>query len=650
MPKRYKEEKRRYIRLDSVFPIEFKFRDLKSGEISGWLQGFTNNISKGGVCLTVNNLSRELEEVLKKKDEVKLSLNIHIPLSKKPVSALGRIAWFERTREYPINQYSIGVNYTKIDERENRRIFYYAQAKKILPNLIVSLFLVLALGLGINSAYNLKLRRENLKLVEELVEILQKSSLAKEEIQRIEREKEDLEQRLAQEKFQIESLEEKLKELMQKGEILRKEDLQRIEGLKEELAKVSKDKESLEERLALLSKKEEAITKGFSQIKKERKRLEEETIKKMYEWIRRRQNPRTGLVLSFEGDAELEDIAFTYDQSLAANVFVLFGDLERTKKIFDFYSFKAKKVKKGFLNAYYASTGEPAEYTLHAGPNLWLGITILQYTHRTKDRGYIPLAKRIADWAIDLQAQDLEGGLRGGPDVNWFSTEHNLDAYAFFKMLYEITGEDRYLLACQDVLSWLDKHAYDHQISPPVKRGRGDSTIATDTYAWSIAAIGPEKLKHIGMLPEEIIEFAEENCLVTTYFKRPTGEVISVRGFDFAKRRHSPRGGVISCEWTAQMVLSYKIISDYYKDLGQTLKADEYLEKAEDFLIELGKLIISSPSPTGQGQGCLPYATQDFIDTGHGWHTPKGSRTGALSSTAYAILAYRGYNPLKLER
>ncbi len=649
MPKRYKEERRRYIRLDSVFPIEFKFRDLESKEISRWLQGFTNNISKGGVCLTVNNLSKELEEALKKKDEIKISLNIHVPLSKKAVSASGRIAWFERTKEYPINQYLIGIDYTKIDERENKRIFYYAQTKKILPNLILSLILILILGLGMNSFYNLKLRRQNLKLVEELVEILQKSSLTKEEIQKIKEEKEDLEQRLAQEKFQIESLEEKLKELVQREEVLRKEDLQRIEGLKEELAKVSKDKESLEERLALLSKKEDTITQGLSQIKKERKRLEEETIRKMYEWIKRRQNPRTGLVLSFEGDTELEDIAFSYDQALASLVFLIFGDLERTKKIFNFYS-KAKKAKGGFCNAYYASTGEPAEYVVHTGPNLWLGIAILKYTFITKDRTYLKVALGIADWAIFLQSQDPERGLKGGPDIEWFSTEHNLDAYAFFKMLYEVTKEDRYLLACQDVLSWLDKHVYDRQISPPVKRGRGDSTIATDTYAWSIAAIGPEKLKQIGMSPDEIIEFAEENCLVTTYFKRPTGEVISVRGFDFAKRRHFPRGGVISCEWTAQMVLSYKIISDYYKELGEILKADEYLERAEDFLIELGKLIISSPSPTGQGQGCLPYATQDFVDTGHGWYTPKGSRTGALSSTAYTILAYRGHNPLGLER
>lgn len=49
-------------------------------------------------------------------------------------------------------------------------------------------------------------------------------------------------------------------------------------------------------------------------------------------------------------------------------------------------------------------------------------------------------------------------------------------------------------------------------------------------------------------------------------------------------------------------------------------------------------MVISSPSPSGQGQGCLPYASSDFVDTGHGWMTPKGKNTGSVSATIYTIL------------
>jgi hypothetical protein len=71
--------------------------------------------------------------------------------------------------------------------------------------------------------------------------------------------------------------------------------------------------------------------------------------------------------------------------------------------------------------------------------------------------------------------------------------------------------------------------------------------------------------------------------------------------------------------------------------------------KADTYLAELSNMIISSPSPSGQGESCLPYATQDYVDTGHGWMTPKGSSTGSVAGTAYALFAYYNYNPLELK-
>ena len=60
-------------------------------------------------------------------------------------------------------------------------------------------------------------------------------------------------------------------------------------------------------------------------------------------------------------------------------------------------------------------------------------------------------------------------------------------------------------------------------------------------------------------------------------------------------------------------------------------------------------MIISSPSASGQGDSCLPYATQENADTGHGWMTPKGRATGSVAGTAYALFAYYNYNPLQLK-
>jgi len=215
-------------------------------------------------------------------------------------------------------------------------------------------------------------------------------------------------------------------------------------------------------------------------------------------------------------------------------------------------------------------------------------------------------------------------------------------------MLYKVTRNPQYQIARDKVLNWLAQHTYDKS-DIPIKRGKGDSTIATDTYAWSIAAVGPEKLEEIGMDPDSIMDFAEKNCSVEVSFVRPEGQIVKVKGFDFAAQRHVARGGVVSSEWTAQMVLSFNIMADFYSHKNMPAKAERYKLKADTYLVQLGKMIISSPSPSGQGEGCLPYATQDYVDTGHGWITPKGSSTGSVAGTVYTLFAYYNYNPLQLK-
>ena len=151
------------------------------------------------------------------------------------------------------------------------------------------------------------------------------------------------------------------------------------------------------------------------------------------------------------------------------------------------------------------------------------------------------------------------------------------------------------------------------------------------------------------MNPYRIMEFAEQSCAVEVSYTRPEGQTIKVKGFDFASQRNLARGGVVSCEWTAQMVLSFKIMADFYYKKDMAAKSRFYETKAEEYLGNLGQMIISSPSPSGQGESCLPYATQDFVDTGHVWITPKGNCTGSVASTAYTLFAYYNYNPLELK-
>jgi low affinity Fe/Cu permease len=634
-------EHRKYIRLDSVFPVQFRILSLDGKKVlSDWLQGFTNNISKGGICLTVNNLKPELTKSIKDR-QVKLSLGIDMPLAAAPVPASAKVAWVKDVAGQP-DKYLIGLSYEEIVASANNRIMRYAITKRLFVPVSVTIIIILGLGFVIGSYINFRLIKGNKALVEQLVKIIQESSVAKQTVKAINRERGALQLKMQALQLRIRTAEE------EKVKLEVSQAAQEINEFNAAIEKLIQEKTALQEQLISVQHKENIVTEELLRLDKKKATLEKANLDKMYHWLKIHQNPRTGLVMSFEGDSDITDWAFIYDQSLVAQAYTNFSDSERARKILDFFDRKAKKANGLFYNAYYVNDGSPAEAVVHSGPNIWVGIAILQYAKKSQDFSYLGLAEEIAASIIDLQNQDSEGGIRGGPNVEWYATEHNLDAYAFFNMLYKVAAKKQYLEARDKVLKWLMRHTYD-KTDLPIKRGKGDSTIATDTYAWSIAAIGPEKLQELGMNPDMILEFAEKNCSLEVSYKRPEGQTVKIKGFDFALHRHVARGGVISSEWTAQMVMSFKIMADFYYKKDMIAKARAYELKADEYLRGLGNMIISSPSPSGQGESCLPYATQDFVDTGHGWVTPKGNSTGSLAGTTYTLFAYYNYNPLELK-
>ncbi|MBL7069042.1 MAG: PilZ domain-containing protein [Candidatus Omnitrophica bacterium] len=653
-------ERRKYIRLQSVFPVGFKLLSLDGQNVlSEALQGFTADVSKGGILLRANNLDSQLTDMIEKKT-AKISLDIEIPVGSKPIEAISSVVWIRIIREAKKSICFIGLSFEKIGDKDRRRLVGYAGSLYRAPKLMAALLLAMLIALGSNRADEIKLRRKNRLIVQELGEVIEKRSAILELIEKASQEKGLLLTRLElqeenvamieEEKRKLAAKEKELNETAQDMEILKAQlDMSRrsLESLEALLQEANSDKESLDGKLAEIALQEEKRKNELRKIEEKRKRLEEATVENMYRWLKSHQNRRTGLVTSYEGDSALKNTAFTYDQALIAQVFLLEDDAESAKSIFDFYQYKAKRYEGGFVNAYASTNGAVIEGTVHCGPNLWLGIALMQYMDKTGDKGYLMLAKDIGDWVIDIQKKDSDYGIRGGPDVAWYSTEHNLDAYAYFEMLYEKTGDIKYREAADRTLSWIARYAYTGS-GGRIRRGKGDSTIATDTFAWSIAAIGPKTLLDVGMDPDAIMKFAEDNCKTAVDFVRPDGKIVKVTGFDFAKHKNLGRGGVVSSEWTAQMIVSLKMMSNFYLDLGDNEKAGVYYDKAQFYLNELEKMVITSPSRSGQGGGCLPYATQGNADTGHGWRTPGGKDTGSVSGTAYGVFAIKGYNPLKL--
>lgn len=642
-----KSERRKYIRLDTVFPVRFRLLGLGSAEyLSDCLQGFTSNVGKGGICLEAFNLNDDLVQKLKDKS-AKLDLKLEMPLARRTISAIATVAWVKQAD--PIEKkYLVGLIYEQIDSQQNNWFMRYAWSKKIFFPTALALIIIFALIIAANSYVSMRLIKGNKALVEQLINIVQESSIAKQKVKRINKEKEDLELKIDALQIQMQVTLEGRALLENNLKNEKAQDSKKIDELNSLAQALNKEKALFQEQLIALQQKESVITQDLLHMDKKKAVLEKANLDNMYKWLKIHQNEHTGLVASFEGDKDISGWAFTYDQSLLVIAYSYFSDFLRAKKILDFFVSGAQTKDGMYLNAYYVNDGSAAEYTVHSGPNIWLGLAVMQYTKKSKDTTYVDLAKEIASQIIKLQAADSEGGIRGGPSIKWFSTEHNLDAYAFFDMLYKYTGSAQYLTARDKVMNWIVENTYSKS-DVPIKRGKGDGTIATDTYAWSIAAVGPEKLLGFGMNPDRILEFAEQNCSVESDFLRPEGKIIKIKGFDFAPERNIARGGVVSSEWTAQMVLAYKIMSEFYYKKEMIAKARAYAFKADDYLSSLSNMIISSPSASGQGESCLPYATQDFVDTGHGWMTPKGANTGSVSGTAYTIFAYYGFNPLELK-
>ena len=645
------QERRRYIRISTVFPVAFYLMDKEGTRITPWLQGFTNNIARGGICLVVNDLWWGYWNRFK--IGASLFLTIDLPFKKKIITTKASVVWRQKERVGEFIQCVFGLEFTEIDARERARFFRYAVWKKSIPYLSAAVIAVLLCCSFLLWIHQHSLVAENKRLVARYVRLQEKADMIKTSL---DEEKELLRLFKEQQKKLDAKLFASQKELdrwqatqqsLPTPEITPDESFNSLKGtisqLKNNIAKLDKENETLK---AQLKKKEAStvkLTKMYVQVEEEKNAYVSKIIEGMYEWITTRQDLSTGLVLSYEGDDNLARVAFTYDQALASIVYTLHGDFEKAQAILNFYHTQVSH-NTPIYNAYYTD-GSVFEYTRHSGVNAWIGLAALNYVKMTHQRQYLDIAKSVARFLEEMM--DEEGGIRGGPQIPWYSTEHNLDSYAFFKMLYELTPQSSYQQAYTRIQQWIDRYSYTDK-GPPVSRGKGDSTIATDTYSWSITALGPKELLSLKMDPEEIMDFAIKHCEVKTTFSYQdrTREVI---GFDFAKAKNIARGGVISCEWTAQMILAFQILADYYTPRDDE-KAKLYFDRAKYYFEELQKMVINSPSPVGKALPTLPYASQSLVDTGHGWRTPQGDRVGSLASTAYFLISYFGFNPLQVDR
>ena len=174
-------------------------------------------------------------------------------------------------------------------------------------------------------------------------------------------------------------------------------------------------------------------------------------------------------------DAALGATAFTYDNAVSIHAYLLRGDrdsLRRAEVLGNGLIYAQATnfpVNDGrFAQAYFVNTEAtdgsgafitPAAfpfffYSSAVGDQAWAGMALAQLYRRTRNQKYLTAALSVANWIVTNTYNTLgPGGYSFGttinpgnqsvPSTNGKSTEHNIDTYAFFTMLEELTNHGK---------------------------------------------------------------------------------------------------------------------------------------------------------------------------------------------------------------
>ncbi|HEY8584553.1 MAG TPA: hypothetical protein VIL49_16455 [Capillimicrobium sp.] len=132
---------------------------------------------------------------------------------------------------------------------------------------------------------------------------------------------------------------------------------------------------------------------------------------------------------------QLEGRAWTYDAALWATAHAVDGQHDAARALLDDLA-AAQHADGAIDNSFDVASGEGAG-PVRSGVVAWLGIAAAQYRTSTCSHRYDALMQSVAGWLLAQRAGAL---VRGGPDVSWISTEHNLDARAFLAQLADLAG------------------------------------------------------------------------------------------------------------------------------------------------------------------------------------------------------------------
>lgn len=274
---------------------------------------------------------------------------------------------------------------------------------------------------------------------------------------------------------------------------------------------------------------------------------------------------------------------------------------------------------------------EIEQKAIDTGNNAWAMIALLALYRRTSGQTYLTAARKLGNFIHTFRNdtgtyRGFQGGLDNYPEGNppgtrrvYASTEHNLDVYAAFKTMGQLTGEPQWQSDAQHARQFVEamwdtqKGCYLAGTTNPETRNTISNQLPVDVQAWSVLAL-PNTLA----LHPQVLQCAEQN-------HRNMHDGFS--GFDF----NNDKDGVWF-EGTAQMAVAYAAAAQSI--MVESLRGE--LRRAQ------------MTPPFGDGNGVVA-ASHEGLSTGFNFKYFRRLHVGATAWNVFAQLAVNPYYQNKLK-
>jgi hypothetical protein len=132
------QERRHYVRLNTVFPVDFQIFSKETNQPTSDLkQGFTRNVSEGGMCLEVSHIDENLITEMSLKNR-RLELFINTLHHDEPVQAQAEVRWIKKIKENFPTKHLLGIEYVSIEDSVRKQIIGYARSRRRRPKIIAA--------------------------------------------------------------------------------------------------------------------------------------------------------------------------------------------------------------------------------------------------------------------------------------------------------------------------------------------------------------------------------------------------------------------------------------------------------------------------------------------------------------------------------